>query len=93
LWAVIGLGVGTIVRAQVPTIVGLFVRLLFVENLLAGDLPTAHQYAPAALAQALAGSTRDGVLTSAPLAGALLAAYAAATAILGATALTRRDVA
>jgi ABC-2 type transport system permease protein len=93
LWAAIGLGVGTIVRAQVPTIVGLFVWLLFVENLLAGDLPTAHQYAPAALARTLAGSTRDAVLASAPLAGALLAAYAAIAAILGATALIRRDVA
>jgi ABC-type transport system involved in multi-copper enzyme maturation permease subunit len=93
LWAAIGLGVGTIVRAQVPTIVGLFVWLLFVENLLAGDLPTAHQYAPGALAQTLAGSTRDAVLSSVPLAAALLAAYAATATILGATALARRDVA
>jgi ABC-type transport system involved in multi-copper enzyme maturation permease subunit len=93
LWAAIGLGIGTLVRAQIPTIVGLFIWLLFVENLLAGDLPTAHQYAPAALAQTLAGSTREAVLSSAPLAGALLSAYAAVIAILGATALTRRDVA
>jgi ABC-type transport system involved in multi-copper enzyme maturation permease subunit len=93
LWAAIGLGVGTIVRAQVPTVVGLFVWLLFVENLLAGDLPTAHKYAPGALAQSLAGSTRDAVLTSAPLAAALLIAYTVVAAIIGATALSRRDVA
>jgi ABC-type transport system involved in multi-copper enzyme maturation permease subunit len=93
LWAGIGLGVGTIVRAQVPTVVGLFVWLLFVENLLAGDLPTAHKYVPGALAQSVAGSTRDAVLASAPLAAVLLIAYAAAAAILGATALARRDVA
>jgi hypothetical protein len=93
LWAGIGLGVGTIIRAQVPTVVGLFVWLLFVENLLAGDLPTAHKYVPGSLAQSLAGSTRDAVLTSAPLAAALLIAYAALAAILGATALARRDVA
>jgi hypothetical protein len=93
LWAGIGLGVGTILRAQVPTVVGLFVWLLFVENLLAGDLPTAHKYVPGALAQSLAGSTRDAVLASAPLAATLLIAYAAAAAILGATVLARRDVA
>jgi hypothetical protein len=93
LWAAIGLGVGTIVRAQVPTVVGLSVWLLFVENVLAGDVPTAHKYVPGALAQALAGSTRDAVLASAPLAAALLLAYAAAAAILAATTLARTDVA
>jgi hypothetical protein len=93
LSAGIGLGVGTVVRAQVPTVVGLFVWLLFVENLLAGDLPTVHEYVPGALAQALAGSTRDAVLASAPIAAALLVAYAAVAAILGAIALARRDVA
>jgi hypothetical protein len=93
LWAAIGLGVGSIVRAQVPTVVGLFVWLLFVENLLAGNLPTAHQYAPGGLAQTLAGSTREAVLTSAPLAATLLLAYAAVAAILGGTALAHRDVA
>jgi ABC-2 type transport system permease protein len=93
LWAVIGLGVATIVRAQVPTVVGLLVWLLFVENLLAGDLPTAHKYVPGGLAQTLAGSARDAVLSSAPLAAALLVAYAAGAAVLGAAALSRRDVA
>jgi hypothetical protein len=93
LWAAIGLGVGTIVRAQVPTVVGLFVWLLFVENLLAGNLPSAHQYTPGGLAQALAGSTREAVLTSTPLAATLLLAYAAIAAVLAGTALARRDVA
>ncbi len=92
-WAAIGLSVGSILRAQVPSVVGLFVWLLFVENLLAGNLPSAHQYAPGALAQTLAGSTRDAVLTSAPLAAALLLAYAAGAAILAGTVLARRDVA
>ncbi|HEY7225025.1 MAG TPA: hypothetical protein VH561_15735 [Micromonosporaceae bacterium] len=92
LWAALGLAVGAIARSQVPTVVGLVVWLLFVENLLAGDLPTAHQYTPGGLAQALAGSTRDAVLTSVPLAATLLLAYAAAGALLGAAALSRRDV-
>jgi ABC-type transport system involved in multi-copper enzyme maturation permease subunit len=93
LWAAIGLGVGTIVRAQVPTVVALMAWILFVENVLAGDVPVAHKYVPAALAQSLAGSTRDAVLTSAPIAAALLLAYAAIAAILATTALARRDVA
>jgi hypothetical protein len=67
--------------------------ILFVENVLAGDVPTAHKYVPGALAQTLAGSTRDAVLTSAPIAAALLLAYAATAAILASTALARRDVA
>jgi hypothetical protein len=93
LWAAIGLGVGTIARAQVPTVVGLLVWLLFVENLLAGDLPTAHKYAPGALSQTLAGSTRDAVLTSAPLAAVLLIGYATVAATLAANTMARRDVA
>jgi len=39
LWAAIGLGAGAIVRSQVPTVVGLFVWVLFVENILYASLP------------------------------------------------------
>src|SRR5713101_9082447 len=49
LWAVIGLGVGAVVRSQVPTVVGIFVWVLFVENILIGSIPTVRKYAPAAL--------------------------------------------
>ena len=93
LWAVIGLGAGALTRAQVPTLVGLFVWVLFVENLLAGDFPGTHRFVPGALAQSLAGSTRDGVLTSAMLAAVLLVGYAAAAALAGLAATLRRDVA
>lgn len=92
LWAAIGLSAGAVIRAQVPAVVGLCAWLLFVENVLAGDLPDAHKYVPGALAQALAGSTRGGVLSSAPLAAALLIAYAA-VAVAGSIATARRDVA
>jgi ABC-2 type transport system permease protein len=92
LWAVIGLGVGAVVRAQVPVVVGLFAWVLFVEQVL-GDFPSAHRIVPGALAQALGGSTRDGILTSTALAALLLIAYAAAAALAGLTATTRRDVA
>ena len=92
LWAVIGLGVGAVVRAQVPTIVGIFAWMLFVENIL-GDVPGWARFAPGSLAQALGGQVRDGVLTSAVLAAVLLIAYAALAAVAGLTATVRRDVA
>lgn len=90
LWAVIGLGVGAVVRAQVPTIVALFAWLLFVENLFA-DLPSAHRFVPGALAQALAGQQRDGTLHTPAVAAVLLAGYAAAAILAGRTATTGRD--
>jgi ABC-2 type transport system permease protein len=93
LWAVIGLGLGALARAQVPTVVGLSVWLLFVENLLGGDFTSARRFVPGSLAQSLAGSTRDGVLTSAALAAVLLVGYAAAAALTGLAATMRRDVA
>jgi ABC-2 type transport system permease protein len=92
LWALIGLGVGAVVRAQVPTIVALFAWLLFAENLLA-DLPTAHRFVPGALAQALAGQQRDGTLHTPALGAALLALYAAIAILAGRIVTIRRDVA
>src|SRR6266511_6389838 len=38
LWAAIGVGVGALVRHQVPALIGICAWLLFVEGLLAGDL-------------------------------------------------------
>jgi ABC-type transport system involved in multi-copper enzyme maturation permease subunit len=93
LWAAIGLGVGAVLRAQVPSTVGLFAWLLFVEQVLAGDVPRAHRFVPGGLAQALAGPNRDSVLSSATLAAVLLLAYTAATVLAGLTATRRRDVA
>lgn len=92
LLAVVGLGVGAVVRAQVPTIVALLAWLLFVENLFA-DLPSAHRFVPGALAQALAGQQRTGTLHAPALAALLLAGYAAAAVAAGRTATTRRDFA
>jgi ABC-2 type transport system permease protein len=92
LWAVLGLGVGAVVRAQVPAMVGLFAWVLFVENIL-GDVPSWQRFAPGSLAEALGGQVRDGILTSTALAAVLLIVYAAVAALAGVTATTRRDVA
>jgi ABC-2 type transport system permease protein len=91
LWAVIGLGVGAAVRAQVPAVVGLFAWVLFVENSLA-QIPSAERFAPGALAKAIAGQTGSGILTSAAVAGVLLVAYAGVVTAVGLRATTRRDL-
>jgi ABC-2 type transport system permease protein len=93
LWALIGLGVGAVVRAQVPAIVALCAWLLFVEGLIAGDLPSVSRFFPAALARALAGSQASGTLRTPAVAALLLALYAALAVAAGRTATTRRDVA
>jgi hypothetical protein len=91
LWAAIGVGLGAVVRHQVPTVVGLCAWLLFVEQLLLGDLGgNVGWFTPGALAKAAVG--QDPQL-AAGLAVALLALYAATAAAAGWVATTRRDVA
>jgi ABC-type transport system involved in multi-copper enzyme maturation permease subunit len=92
LWAVIGLGIGAIVRNQVPAVVSILVWILFVESLLDGGFPAVGKFAPAALALALAGST-DNTLHTPTLAGLVLAVYAGAAIYAGWFAFTRRDIA
>jgi ABC-2 type transport system permease protein len=90
LWAVIGLGVGAIVRNQVPTLVGLLAWLLFIEGVLVDNVSGVGRFAPGALGQAASGLHPDRLL--APALGALLLAiYAAAALAAGAVATTRRD--
>jgi ABC-type transport system involved in multi-copper enzyme maturation permease subunit len=94
LWAAIGVGVGALVRHQVPTLVGICAWLLFVEGLLVGDLVgvgDVGRFLPGSAAAAISGQDPDTLL--APAAGlALLVAYAAAAALVGAFATSRRDV-
>lgn len=93
LWAAIGVGVGAVVRSQVPTVVGICAWLLFVEGLLAGDVGVVGdvgRYLPGALGNAASGQ----VPQLAPgLAVLLLALYATAAAAAGSRATARRDVA
>jgi ABC-type transport system involved in multi-copper enzyme maturation permease subunit len=92
LWAVIGLGIGAIVRSQVPTVVGILVWLLFVENTVATGVPSIAKFAPGTLGQAVAGKTRGTLHT--PAIGALLLGLYAVTALTaGRLATTRRDFA
>jgi ABC-2 type transport system permease protein len=94
LWAAIGVGVGAIVRNQVPTLIGICAWLLFVEGLLVGDVAgvgDVGRFAPGAAAAAIGGQDPDTLV--APAVGlVLLVLYAAAAAVAGALATTRRDV-
>lgn len=88
----LGLAVGVVVRSQVPTLVGIFAWLLFVENLLI-EIPAVHRFVPGALAQAIAGQDRDGVLSSPSPAAVLLAAYVMAAVTAAAFSMRTRDFA
>lgn len=91
LWGATGLGLGSLVRNQVAAVVGIFVWLQIVENLLIDSVPKVSQYMPAALGQALAGS-QVGVLTSALAAFLLLFLYTAAVVSAGAVGAARADI-
>ena len=94
LWAAIGVGVGAIVRHQVPALVGICAWLLFVEGLLAGDLVglgDIGRFLPGSAASAISGQD-PGTLLAPAVGLALLAAYAAVAALAGALATSRRDV-
>jgi hypothetical protein len=93
LWAAIGVGFGAAVRQQVPTVVGICAWLLFVEQVLLGDLSLlggAGRYLPGELGRAASG--QDPLLAPG-LAVLLLTLYAAAAAAAGWVSTTRRDVA
>jgi ABC-2 type transport system permease protein len=91
LWAAIGVGIGAIVRDQVPTLIGISAWLLFVEGLFGGELTDVSKFAPGTLAMAISGQEPDTLLAPA-LSLLLLALYAAAAIVAGSLATSRRDV-
>jgi hypothetical protein len=94
LWAAIGVGVGALVRNQVPMLIGICSWLLFVEGLLVGDvgnLGDVGRLLPGSAAAAISGQD-PGTLLAPGVALALLAAYAVAVALAGAFALSHRDI-
>jgi ABC-2 type transport system permease protein len=94
LWAAIGVGIGAVVRNQVPTLIGICAWLLFVEGLLVGDVAgvgNVGRFAPGAAAAAISGLDPDKLV--APVVGlVLLALYATTAALAGSLATARRDV-
>lgn len=92
LWAAIGVGLGAIIRDQVPTLIGVSAWLLFVEGLFGGNLGDVGRFAPGTLGMAASGQEPDTLLAPA-LSLLLLALYAVASAVAGGLAMARRDVA
>jgi ABC-2 type transport system permease protein len=93
-WAVIGTGVGTLVRGQIAAVGGLCVWLLLLENVLIGTVPSVARYTPGAGAGSIAGQLPGGAATLLvpALGGLLLTAYAAAVGALALAAIERRDL-
>jgi ABC-type transport system involved in multi-copper enzyme maturation permease subunit len=92
LWAAIGVGLGGLIRSQVPTLVGICAWALFVDQLLLGDaslVGNLGRYTPGALAKAAIGLEP---LVAPGTALAYLAIYAAVAATAGWLAVSRRDV-
>jgi len=94
LWAAIGVGLGALVRNQVPTLIGICAWLLFVEGLLAGDLVglgDVGRFLPGSAAAAISGQD-PGILLAPAVGLVLLACYATAVALAGSLSISRRDV-
>lgn len=93
LWAAIGVGLGAVVRHQVPALVGICAWLLFVEKLLVGDIAgvgDVGRLLPGAAGWAISG--QDPATLLGPGAGlVLLVLYAVAAAVAGSFATSRRD--
>jgi ABC-2 type transport system permease protein len=89
LWALIGLGVGALVRDQTATLAGILIWMLLVENLLQGFVPGFSRFLPGATGSILAGNTNG---LSAATATALLGLYAATAGAVGWLSTLRRDV-
>jgi hypothetical protein len=91
LWAAVGVGIGAIVRSQVPTLVAITTWLLLIETLLVENVAGVGRFAPGATAQALSGQSPDTLLATG-WAAALLVAYAVAAVALGCWTTVRRDI-
>lgn len=84
--------IGAVLRSQVAALASIFLWLFVVENLLIDSVPTISRYLPGALARALTGA-ESTVLLAAPVAFALLAAYAVVFTATGWQTIKRRDIA
>ena len=95
LWAILGTGIGALLRNQVAAVVGLCVWLLLIETILTSNLPAIGKYAPGASGGAIAGLTpgagRASLLT--PAMGALLLlGFAVLSSAAGLLTFQRRDI-
>ena len=91
-WAVIGVGVGAVVRHQVAAVVGGLVWILVVENLGAALLGDAGRFLPGQAAHAVADVTGLDAVLPTSAAAAVLGAYVALILASATAAVVHRDV-
>lgn len=91
LWGGIGVGLGAILRSQVPAIIALLAWGFVAENLLFAFLPGLGRFGPVHAQDGLIGLTTDHVLHATP-GGLVVVAWAVALSLLGTTLAARRDV-
>lgn len=93
LGAVVGVGLGSLVRNQTAAITIALVWTQVVEAVLVGFVPEVGKWFPSGAANALAGvATPNGGLLPMGTAAVLLTAYGLAFAAAGAATLVRRDI-
>ena len=104
LLAVIGVGIGSLVRSQLATVIGVFVWAIVIESLIGGLYTSIRPYLPYTAATTMAGAKlgnaafgpAHGLAGGGPLsfiaAAAILAAIAVAMSILAAQTTVRRDI-
>jgi ABC-2 type transport system permease protein len=92
LWGAIGVGVGTIIRNQIGSVIALLAWGFVVESLLFALLPSVGRWTPGEAQNAMQGSTADHLLS--PGLGTLaMLVWLAALAAIGVAWTSRRDVA
>jgi ABC-type transport system involved in multi-copper enzyme maturation permease subunit len=94
IYAVIGVGIGALVRNQVGAIVGALVYLFVIEGLIASFrvLAQVHKWLPGGALQALTQSGQDADVLNSWQGGLLLLGYGLLAALLGTLVAVRRDV-
>jgi len=95
VFAVLGIGVGVLIRNQVAAVIGALVYLFVVEPLLAviPGVSDIARFLPEASADALIGFTRNGVQLLSPWQGGLvLLGWGLLFALLGGILTVRQDI-
>lgn len=96
LWGALGVGIGAVVQAQAPALVGGFIWILLLEGLLTAvfgliDLETVADYLPGRALSSLDGTGGEGGLST-WMGGAVGLAWAVGLGLLGFARIARQDV-
>ena len=93
LWAVLGVGLGAIVKNQVPAAISALMWVLVVENIFSAVAGDAARYLPGRVSNSIGQVVTSGETIAMSTSVALMVAYAAVAWVLGMLFVRRRDVA